>query len=80
MAKAPMGVWGGLLKAVDDGDDAPEDSDNLCDICMNKTRSVWMQPCRHAACDSCVGKMRAANVFKVSAPSPRSPAASPPQQ
>ena len=67
MATPSVGAWKRLPEDDEDGGDVPEDSENLCDICMNRTISILMLPCKHPACDTCISKLRAANVFKVRA-------------
>ena len=68
MAEPGTSVWERLPEVADgEDDDVPEDSDDLCNICMCRAISVLMLPCQHPACDACISKMRAANVYKVSA-------------
>ena len=69
MAEPAVSVWKRLPDVADGDDDGdvPEDSDDLCNICMVKAVSILMLPCQHPACDTCISKMRAANVYKVGA-------------
>lgn len=73
-AWVPAPAWGSIHTAADEDQDAVgDDIEGMCDVCMAKQVSIYLLPCKHPACDNCVNKLRAANIFKVLSVPPSSP-------
>ena len=60
-------MWG---KSEDPKATVPlKEGEEECVICFDAPTQIKFRPCKHGACHVCVGKLRAANIFKARAPS-----------
>ena len=57
-------VWG---QSSSHEKQALKEGENTCCVCLEAAVEVQFQPCAHQLCLECVNRIRAANIFKVSA-------------